>query len=290
MIKKVMKIFPIMAERWKADGGAVFGVVPKAMWGRFYEADALNNIPTCSRCLLVDDGERVILFDTGMGDKQSEKFFSFRYFYGDESLEKAFREAGYSFDAVTDIVFTHLHYDHVGGAFRWDETGQNPVAVFPNAQYWCSRRQYDWARNPNPREAAAFIPENQNPIFESGKLNLIEDEGFFTENIYFKMIHGHTDGQIIPIIESGGKKFVFMADFIPTVHHLPLPYVPSYDIRPLTVMEEKEKFLQEALENGYFLVFEHDPFYECCSVHQTQKGVVADEMFCLEKGGWVRVK
>lgn len=279
-----MKIFPIIAERWRIDGGATFGVVPKAMWSKFYEADDLNRIPMCSRCLLVVDGERVILFDTGMGNKQSEKFFSYRHLHGDDSLGKGFKEAGYRFEEVTDIVFTHLHYDHAGGAFRWDETGQKAVAVFPNAQYWCSRRQYDWARNPNPREAASFIPENQNPIFESGKLNLIEDEGFFTKSVFFKMVHGHTDGQIIPVIESNGRKFIYTADFIPTVHHFPLPYVPAYDVRPLMVMEEKEKFLQEALENDCLFIFGHDPFNECCSICQTPKGIVADEVFCFEGG------
>lgn len=266
-----------------ADGGTVFGVVPKSIWSKIYRPDALNNVPTCNRCLLVDTGKKVILFDAGMGNKQDDKFYGFRYLHGDESLEKGFKKAGYCFEDVTDVVFTHLHYDHVGGAFRWDETGSKAVAVFSNAQYWLSRRQWEWATHPNPREAASFIPENQNPVFESGKLHFIEDEGFFTEGIYFKMFHGHTDGQIIPIIECAGKKFAYVADFIATAAHLPLPYIPAYDIRPLITMEEKERFLHEALENDYYLIFEHDPFIECCSLHQTPKGILADKMMKLEE-------
>lgn len=276
-----MKLFPILAECWKSDGGAVFGVVPKTIWSKFCEADERNNVPTCSRCLLVDTGEKVILFDTGMGNKQNEKFYSFRYLFGNHSLEKAFSEAGYCFEDVTDIVFTHLHYDHVGGAFRWDDTGKNAVPVFPNAQYWCSRRQWEWAVRPNVREAASFIPENQNPIFESGRLHFIEDEGLFTEGIYLKMYHGHTDGQIIPIIETPARKYAYVADFIPTTAHLPLPYVPSYDTRPLLTMEEKERFLNEALQENYYIIFEHDPFTECCTVCRTEKGIVADKSFSI---------
>ena len=278
-----MKLYPLITERWMSDGGAVFGVVPKTIWGRFCPADDLNNVPTCVRCLLVDTGEKIILFDTGMGNKQNEKFYKYRFIYGDESLDKAFRNIGYRFEDVTDIIFTHLHYDHVGGAFRRKKDEKTATPVFPNAQYWCSFRQWQWATNSNVREAASFLPENQNPLLESGKLHFIEEEGFFTKNIYLRMFHGHTDGQIIPIIQVNRKTFAFVADFIPTVFHLPLPYIPAYDTRPLLSMEEKQQFLDEAVMKNYYLIFEHDPATECCSLAKTEKGVQMDKRFTLEE-------
>jgi len=276
-----MKLYPVMTERWMTDGGAVFGVVPKTIWGRLCPSDERNNVPTCIRCLLVDTGDKIILFDTGMGNKQNEKFYSYRYIYGDESLDKAFSNIGYQFEDVTDIIFTHLHYDHVGGAFRRKMNEKTAVPLFPNAQYWCSLRQWQWATNPNVREAASYLPENLNPLHESGKLNFIEHEGLFTENIYLRMFHGHTDGQIIPIIEVNGKTYAYVADFIPTVYHLPLPYIPSYDTRPLLSMEEKEQFLDESFTKNYYLIFEHDPETECCSLKKTEKGVLADNRFTI---------
>jgi glyoxylase-like metal-dependent hydrolase (beta-lactamase superfamily II) len=276
-----MKLYPIITERWMTDGGAVFGVVPKSIWRRLCPSDELNNVPTCVRCLLVDTGDRIILFDTGMGNKQNEKFYSYRFIYGDESLDKAFDNIGYRFEDVTDIIFTHLHYDHVGGAFRRKLNEQTATPVFPNARYWCSARQWQWATNPNVREAASYLSENLNPIIESGKLHFIEKEGFFTENIYLRMFHGHTDGQIIPIIEANGKTLAFVADFIPTVFHLPLPYIPAFDTRPLLSMEEKEQFLNEAFTKNYYLIFEHDPETECCSLTKTEKGIRADKKFIL---------
>lgn len=267
-----MKIYPVVAENWKMDGGVAFGVVPRTLWGKLVDADDHNLIKITTRCLLVDDGNRRILFDTGMGRKQSEKYYGFRHLFGDQNLESSLREHGYSKDDITDVVFTHLHDDHCGGAVKPDEDG-NPVPVFTNAMHWCSRAQWDWANNPNKREIGSFFKVNFTSLMESGRMTLIEKEGTFTDQITFRIMNGHTVGMIVPVINSGGKTIVFAADFIPLAANIPLPFIASVDIQPLEALKEKEEFLDEAVQKGYFLVFEHDYDVECCSLMNTDKGV-----------------
>ncbi len=276
-----MELFAINTENWQSDGGAVFGVVPKKLWSRFVQADENNNINTANRNLLVKTDDRLILFDTGMGNKQDDKFFKFRYIFGDESLEKGFKNAGFQFDEVTDVVFTHLHYDHCGGAVR--KTDKGFELTFNNATHWVSERQWKWATEPNVREAASYLPENILPLKDSGKLQFIKEEGTFCPGIELRMMHGHTDGQIIPIIDYHGKKLVFTADFIASQAHIPLPYIPSYDTRPLLSMKEKENFLKEAVEHNYTLMFQHDFYTECCALELTPKGIRAGKILKFEE-------
>jgi glyoxylase-like metal-dependent hydrolase (beta-lactamase superfamily II) len=276
-----MKIFSVTADQWRMDGGACFGVVPKTVWGKHVPSDENNKIPISTRCLLVDTGDRLILFDTGMGNKQSEKFFSYYYLFGEEGLEKSFKALGYTFEQVTDVVFTHLHFDHVGGALRWGPDGKTPEPVFPNATHYCSKEHWDWAMDPNPREKASFFPENYLPLFESGRLEFIHEEGEFCPGVHLTIKNGHTRGQIIPVVDYKGRKVVFTADFIAAVLNIPLAYVPSFDIEPLISMQEKESFYKEALAQDYVLFFQHDFDHECCTLEMTPKGVRAKEIFKL---------
>ncbi|HOE59917.1 MAG TPA: MBL fold metallo-hydrolase [Bacteroidales bacterium] len=273
-----MKIISIIAENWKADGGAAFGVVPKTIWGKLYPADDDNLQKITSRCLLVDTGSRVILFDTGMGNKQDEKFFRYRYRFGDDSLFENLKYAGYSADDITDAVFTHLHFDHCGGASCWNSEGSKVVRVFPNATYHVSKAQAQWALYPNKREAASYLKENLEPIFEAGPLNLIEKPGPFIQQIDLRFYNGHTSGQIIPFIHLNNQTVVFVSDFIPSSAHLPLVYIPAYDIQPLITLTEKEEFLHEAIEKQYILVFGHDYFNEAATVIIKGKGFQAEKI------------
>ena len=268
-----MKLIPIFAEDFKLDGGACFGVVPKSIWSKYYTADENNMLPIALRCLLVDTGERVILIDNGIGDKQDGKFREHLYLFGNRSLKTSFAEAGYSYDDVTDVLLTHLHYDHCGGGVQYNEDRTGFELTFKKAAYWCSRAQWEWALKPNPREGASYLKENLLPMHESGKLNFIEQEGLLTAEIFLKIYNGHTEGQIIPVIAYKNRKVVFMSDFIPTPANVPLPYVASYDTRPLLSMEEKKRFLDEAVNENYILFFEHDYLNEACSLEQTIKGV-----------------
>jgi len=269
-----MKITPVIAENWKSDGGAAFGVVPKSIWGKLYPADENNLQKVTSRCLVVEDEGRVILFDTGMGNKQSEKFFQFRYRFGNENLLTNLARAGYTPEDITDVVFTHLHYDHCGGASVWGKDGK-PVRVFPNATYHVSRAQAEWALHPNKREAASYLPENLEPIFHGGKLNFIEKEGPFSPAVYFRLFYGHTAGQIVPFMFLKDRTVVFVADFIPSAAHIPLVYIPAYDIQPLVTLREKEAFLEEAVADEFILVFQHDYYTEASMVEKNDKGFKA---------------
>lgn len=277
-----MKIYPIIAENWKMDGGVAFGVVPQTLWKKLAEVDQNNLIRMTTRCLLVDDGTRRILFDVGMGRKQNDKYYGFRHIFGDDSIGKSLAAYGYTKDDITDVVFTHLHDDHCGGAVEWDDDGQ-PVVVFKNAMHHCSRDQWDWANNPNKREIGSFFKANFTPLMESGKMSLVEEEGPFTDQISFRIMNGHTRGMIVPLIRSGEKVLVFAADFIPLAANIPLPFIASVDIQPLEALKEKEKFLDEAVEKGYYLVFEHDYDVECCSLVWTEKGVRMDKQFTLNQ-------
>jgi glyoxylase-like metal-dependent hydrolase (beta-lactamase superfamily II) len=276
-----MKLFSLNAETWFMDGGACFGVVPKTIWSRHVEADANNLIPLASRSLLADTGERLILVDTGIGNKQSDKFFSYYHITGDRGFKSSLRALGYTPEQVTDVILTHLHFDHVGGALEWGNDGKTAVPVFPNATYHCTREQYDWAMNPNPRERASYFRENFVPLYDNGQLSFIHEEGLFCEGVSLEIRHGHTRGQLIPCFEYNGRKVYFMADFIAAVLNIPLPYVPAFDIDPLLSMKEKEIFLNRMLLEDHVLFFQHDHDNECCTVGQTPKGIRAKEIFTL---------
>ncbi len=277
-----MKCYPIIAENFKMDGGACFGVVPKTIWQKFVQADENNMIPLTSRCLLADTGSRRILVDVGMGNKQSEKFFSYYHLFGDHSLEKSLAMHGYKPEQITDVIITHLHFDHVGGAVKWDQDGKTPVLVFPEATYYCSKKQWNTAMQPNPREKASYFEENLLPLYDSGHLEFIHEEGLLCEGVYLEIKNGHTAGQIVPFFEYNGRKLVFMADFIASAGNIPLAYIPSFDIDPALSMKEKEEFLNRAVEEQYVLFFEHDYDNECCTVTKTPKGIRAKETFSLE--------
>jgi glyoxylase-like metal-dependent hydrolase (beta-lactamase superfamily II) len=276
-----MKLFPLLADNWRLDGGIAFGMVPKAIWSQNHPSDENNTIDITTRCLLIILNERKILVDVGLGDKRSEKYYAVRHRQPGVSILKSLATVGFSADDITDVLFTHLHDDHVGAATRFNENGLIEC-VFQNAQYWVSKSQWNWAMNPNKRETAAFFKDNMEPLQESGKLHLLEEGMQPFEQITLKVFNGHTRGQIIPFINTGNHTVVYMADFIPTVSNIPIPYVPPADIEPLVSMMEKEEFLKAAAERNYILIFVHDAANECCTVIQSEKGVVADQSFKLQ--------
>lgn len=279
-----MKLYSIIAENWHSDGGACFGVVPKAIWEKNYPADEKNLVKLTNRSLLVENGKRLILIDTGFGNKRNEKYYQYQFFHGGDSLEKSLKKAGFDFEDVTDVILTHLHDDHVGGATRLDDNG-NPVPVFPNAMYYCSKAQYDWAMNPNKREGASYFKDNFIPLEKAGKLQFIDENTKSFPSMRFLIANGHTQGQLVPIIDYNGKTIVYTADFIPSIVNVPIAYIPAFDTRPLLSMEEKERFLEEAANNDYYLFFEHDFFTEMCSVEHTKKGVRVAKTFTLDQTG-----
>lgn len=268
-----MKIYPIQSGNFKLDGGAMFGVVPKSIWEKTNPSDSNNLIPMSARCLLIEDGERLILVDTGLGSKQTEKFFSYYALFGDFSLDSSLAAHGFHRDQITDVFLTHLHFDHCGGSIQWnrDRTGYEPA--FKNANFWSNRQHWDWAVDPNSREKASFLKENILPIQESGQLNFVSDNPFQQLGFDVITMDGHTEKQMLPKISYQGKTIVFMADLLPTTGHIPLPYIMGYDIRPLQTLKEKTNFLNEAADNEYFLFLEHDAYSEICTVKHTEKGV-----------------
>lgn len=272
-----MTLHPIHTGNFKLDGGAMFGVVPKGLWERTNPADEKNLCTWAMRSLLVEDGDRLILIDTGIGNKQSEKFFSHYYLHGDHSLDASLAIKGFSRDQITDVFLTHLHFDHVGGAVQWniDRTGYEPA--FKNATYWTNERHWNWAIKPNARERASFLSENILPLQESGQLKFIvapENQHRISTGLGFDafVVNGHTDAQMCPILEYKGKKLVFMADLLPSTGHIPLPYVMGYDTRPLLTLDERKRIFTEAAENGYHLFLEHDAYNEVCTLEMTEKG------------------
>ncbi|MBN2615291.1 MAG: MBL fold metallo-hydrolase [Bacteroidales bacterium] len=273
-----MKLTPIETGNLKLDGGAMFGVVPKVMWSKVYPADENNLANWAMRCLLIEDGDRKILIDNGIGDKQGENFLKHYYLNGEETLESSLEKAGVKPEDITDMVLTHMHFDHCGGSVKYTEDRSGFALTFPNATYWTSRQQYEWAINPNRREKASFLKENILPIEESGHLKLIEQEGEYIPGIEFKLYDGHTDGQVIPHIHVNGKILVYTADLMPSVAHLPMPWIMAYDTRPLQTLKDRERFYAEALENDYILFFEHDLYNEACTLVDTPKGIRADKV------------
>jgi glyoxylase-like metal-dependent hydrolase (beta-lactamase superfamily II) len=284
-----MKLYSINAGNFKLDGGAMFGVVPKSIWNRLNPADENNMCSWALRCLLIEEGNKLILIDTGMGDKQDERFFGHYYMHGDDTLEKSLAKYGFTKDDITDVFLTHLHFDHCGGAIVRE--GEKLMPAFKNATYWSNKTHWQWAVEPNAREKASFLKENILPIQESGRLQFIEvadnvdkilptplSAGFFVKTVY-----GHTGAMMLPVIKYNDKTIVFMADLLPSVAHIPLPYVMGYDMFPLTTLNEKKSFLEEALANDYILFFEHDPFYECCTLQITERGIRQKDMFTLSE-------
>ncbi|MFZ1855910.1 MAG: MBL fold metallo-hydrolase [Chitinophagaceae bacterium] len=285
-----MKLYSINTGYFKLDGGAMFGVVPKSMWNKINQADENNLCSWALRCLLIEDGNRLILVDNGNGDKQDAKFFSHYYLHGNDTLDKSLAKYGFHRDDITDVFLTHLHFDHCGGSIMRD--GDKLVPAFKNATYWSNKEHWDWAVYPNEREKASFLKENILPIEESGKLEFVEVAGSidgklgetaFTENISIRFVSGHTESMMLPQIKYNNKTIVFMADLLPSVGHIPIPYVMAYDMFPLTTLHEKKSFLKEAAAGDYILFFEHDPVHECCNLQQTERGVRAKDFFKLEE-------
>ncbi len=283
-----MTLYPVETGNFKLDGGAMFGVVPKVIWNRTNPADANNLIDIGARSLLIEEGSRLILIDTGLGNKQSEKFFSYYHQWGDHSLDASLAKIGFHRDDITDVFMTHLHFDHCGGSVQWnkDRTGYEPA--FKNALFWTNEDHWLWATKPNAREKASFLKENLLPMQESGQLRFIDRKG----NTYLQnselgfdvlFVDGHTDKQMIPYIRYKGKTVVFLADLLPTVGHIPLPYVIGYDTRPLLTLKEKGRFLQDAVANEHVLFFEHDAHNELCTLKETEKGARLNELFSFNE-------
>jgi len=285
-----MKLYTIDTGYFKLDGGAMFGVVPKSIWNKINPADENNLCDWALRCMLIEDEGRLILVDTGNGDKQDAKFFGHYYLHGDDTLEKSLRKHGFHPDDITDVFLTHLHFDHCGGAIKRE--GDKLVPAFKNARCWSNAAHWDWAVYPNAREKASFLKENILPIQESGQLELVEvntgTDGKlgitrFTDTMAVRFVSGHTESMMLPQIKYKGRTVVHIADLLPSQGHIPLPYVMGYDMFPLTTLNEKTSFLKEALEGDYVLFFEHDPVYECCTLKQTEKGIRPDQFFKLSE-------
>ncbi|MBO3697485.1 MBL fold metallo-hydrolase [Roseivirga sp. E12] len=280
-----MNLHVINTGNFKLDGGAMFGVVPKSLWERTNPADEKNMCTWSMRCLLIEDGDRLILIDNGIGNKQDAKFFSHYYLHGDYSLDQSLRQAGFDRSDVTDMFLTHLHFDHCGGGVDYVGDDRDRLELhFPNAKYWSNKDHWKWATEPNAREKASFLKENILPIQESGHLEFIDLEGnspFSQFDIH--AVDGHTDKQMLPKIKYKDRTIVFMADLLPSVGHIPLPYVMGYDTRPLITLQEKKEFLEEAADNQYVLFLEHDSVNECCTVKRTERGVKLDRTFSLNE-------
>jgi glyoxylase-like metal-dependent hydrolase (beta-lactamase superfamily II) len=293
-----MKLYSIETGLFKLDGGAMFGVVPKSIWNKLNPADENNLCTWAMRCLLIEEGNKLVLVDNGIGDKQSEKFLSYYYLHGDDTLDRSLAAHGFSKDDITDVVLTHLHFDHCGGSIVRD--GDRLIPAFKNALYWSNRSHWSWAVKPNDREKASFLKENILPIEDSGQLRFVEihnDELTNSDNdvklktvsseimpqLSFKIVNGHTEAMMLPQIRYNGKTLVYMADLLPSVAHIPLAYVMAYDMFPLTTLNEKNSFLTEAVNNDYILMFEHDAKHECCMLHHTDRGIREKEIFKLSE-------
>lgn len=273
-----MNLHVINTGYFKLDGGAMFGVVPKTIWNKSNPADENNLCNWAMRCLLIEDGARLILIDTGIGNKQDAKFFGHYYLNGDDTLDKSLAVKGFSRADITDVFLTHLHFDHCGGAIT--RNGDKLIPAFPNATYWSNEKHWDWAVNPNDREKASFLKENILPIRESGQLKFA---GTGELPFDIKYVNGHTESMMLPVLNYKNRTIVYMADLLPSIGHLPLPYVMAYDMFPLTTLKEKKSFLTEAVASNYVLFFEHDPINECCELIQTEKGIRAGNTFNLSE-------
>jgi len=283
-----MTLYPIETGNFKLDGGAMFGVVPQSIWQKTNPADSNNMIDIAARSLLIEDGKRLILIDTGLGNKQTEKFFKYYYQWGDFSLDASLATHGFHRDDITDIFMTHLHFDHCGGSIQWNKNRTGYEPAFKNATFWSNQKHWEWATNPNAREKASFLKENLLPMQESGQLQFVQNsENAFLDQseLGFGILFadGHTEKQMLPHITYKGKTIVFVADLVPTVGHIPVPYLMGYDTRPLLTLAEKDIFLNTAAANNYLLFFEHDAHHQICSVKQTERGVRLDQIFTFNE-------
>jgi glyoxylase-like metal-dependent hydrolase (beta-lactamase superfamily II) len=289
-----MQLYSINTGFFKLDGGAMFGVVPKSIWNKVNPADENNLCSWALRCLLIEDGNRLILVDNGNGDKQDAKFFSHYHLHGDDTLDKSLARCGFHRDDITDVILTHLHFDHCGGTIRRD--GDRLVHNFKNATVWSNEEHWQWATHPNDREKASFLKENILPIQENGQLKFIPipnrenplrqlGSANFTDSISIRIADGHTRAMMLPQIQYKDRTIVFMADLLPSQGHIPLPYVMGYDMFPMTTLDEKKTFLEEAVDNNYILFFEHDPKVECCTLQRTEKGIRPKDFFSLDSLG-----
>jgi glyoxylase-like metal-dependent hydrolase (beta-lactamase superfamily II) len=276
-----MQLYSVNAGHFKLDGGAMFGVVPKTIWNKINPADENNMCSWALRCLLVEDGNRLILVDTGMGDKQDAKFFGYYYLHGNDTLEKSINKQGFSIDDVTDVVLTHLHFDHCGGSIKYNSDKTKLQPAFKNAKYYCNEKHWEWALHPNLREKASFLKENILPIKESGQLHFIDKNTELIPGFTFKEVNGHTEAMMLPILKYKNTTVAYMADLIPSAGHIPIPYVMGYDMRPLETLSEKQLILNEAADNNWKLFFEHDPSIECVTLEKTEKGVRKKESLLL---------
>ena len=278
-----MKLHTIETGYLKLDGGAMFGVVPKTMWQKLNSPDENNMCTWAMRCLLIEDGNKLILIDNGIGNKQDEKFFGHYHLHGDDTLEKSLKARGFGLDDITDVFLSHLHFDHCGGSVRKTKDGISFELNFPNAIFWSNNDHWNWATEPNAREKASFLKENILPIQESGQLKFTTDGAEVFPNVKVKYMNGHTDGMMLPHIQYKGRTIVFVADLLPSAAHLPIPFIMAYDTRPLISMNEKAAFIKEAQEKDYILFFEHDPHHECCDLKMTEKGVRPNNFFKLSE-------
>lgn len=278
-----MKLHTINTGLFKLDGGAMFGVVPKTMWQKLNPPDENNMCTWAMRCLLIEDNGKLILIDNGIGNKQDDKFFGHYFLHGNDTLDNSLRQLGFSKDDITDVFLTHLHFDHCGGSIEWNKDKTGFLPAFKNATYWSNENHWEWATNPNAREKASFLKENILPIQESGQLKFTTDGAELFPGFKIKYMNGHTDGMMLPHISYKGYKIVFMADLLPSVGHIPVPYVMAYDTRPLLTLQEKAAFLNTAANEKYILFFEHDPINECCNLQTTEKGVRLDQVFRLDE-------
>jgi glyoxylase-like metal-dependent hydrolase (beta-lactamase superfamily II) len=289
-----MQLYSINTGFFKLDGGAMFGVVPKSIWNKVNPADENNLCSWALRCLLIEDGNRLILVDNGNGDKQDAKFFSHYHLHGDDTLDKSLAKYGFHRDDITDVILTHLHFDHCGGTICRE--GDRLVPNFKNATVWSNEEHWQWATHPNDREKASFLKENILPIQENGQLKFIAiparenslnklASATFADSISIRIADGHTRAMMLPQIQYKDRTIVFMADLLPSQGHIPLPYVMGYDMFPMTTLDEKKTFLEEAVDNNYILFFEHDPKVECCTLQRTEKGIRPKEFFSLDSLG-----
>lgn len=275
-----MKLSVINSGHFKLDGGAMFGVVPKSMWHPLYPADENNMCSWAMRCMLIEEGNRLILIDTGMGNKQNDKFFSHYFMHGDDSLDKSLSTAGYHRDEITDVFLTHLHFDHCGGVIEWNDDKSAYRPAFKNAQVWSNEAHWKWATEPNARENASFLKENILPIQESGQLRFAESDRF-TDQIEIIRVNGHTESMMLPLVQIGDKKLLYMADLLASPVHVPVAWVMAYDTRPLLTLDEKAVILKRAADEEWVLFFEHDKSVECATLHHTEKGIRVKETFPL---------
>lgn len=276
-----MQLYSIDTGFFKLDGGAMFGVVPKSLWQRTNPADENNLCTWANRLLLIEDGDRLTLVDTALGDKQDAKFFGHYHLHGDDSLDKSLARHGFHRDDISDVILTHLHFDHCGGAIRRED--ELLVPAFKNARFWSNEKHWHWATHPNPREKASFLRENILPIQESGQLYFLEENQSYSDDISMRYAHGHTEAMMLPQVSYKGKTILYMADLLPSVGHIPLPYVMGYDVRPLVTMDERQSYWEEIVDNEYILMLEHDPVHECCTLQRTEKGIRVKDVFKLSE-------